>query len=383
MQIRRLQKEDYEKLITLLNYVFTLHNKREMDFEKELPKMCVKTDESMQKHFGVFQQDELVAVLGAYPLKAKILQEELLVYTVGNIATHPNYEGKGYMQALLSRAMQELDEKGADISRLGGLRQRYERFGYEPCANAYEFKLTGENVARIYKADEEIVFEEITKTDEENLRFANSLLSKEKFYVERKEDNGFFDTYASMTAWRNKPYVAKIQNKRIGYLCVSPNGSVIAECFACSQADMEKMLCAWQKRVGQTLSFAFQPHRIEPIRWATSVCQIASIASPSQFKVLNFEKTANALIKLKTSYTKLPKGETTIYIKGYGGVKLYVNEQSAGCETYDGECEICLDNLQATRCLFGPFPPETVANANELLSAWLPLPLSWNLQDRV
>ena len=383
MQIRRLQKEDYEKLITLLNYVFTLHNKREMDFEKELPKMCVKTDESMQKHFGVFDQDKLVAVLGAYPLKAKVLDEELLVYTVGNIATHPNFEGKGYMQALLSRAMQELDERNADISRLGGLRQRYERFGYEPCASAYEFKLTGENVARIYKGDDEIDFEEITKTDEENLRFANELLGKEKFYVERKADNGYFDTYASMTAWRNKPYVAKRAGKPIGYLCVSPNGSAIAECFARSQADMETMLCAWQKRVGLTLSFSFQPHRKEPIRWATSVCQNAGIASPSQFKVCNFEKTARALIKLKASYVNLPKGDTTIYIKGYGGVKLYVNEQGAGCEKYDGECEICLDNLQATRYLFGPFPPETVANANELLSAWLPLPLSWNLQDRV
>ena len=383
MQVRRLQKEDYSQLIGLLNYVFTLHNKREMDFEKELPKMCVQDDENMQKHLGVFESGKLVAVLGAYPLKAKVLEEELLVYTVGNIATHPEFEGKGYMQALLTRAMQELDEKGADISRLGGIRQRYERFGYEPCGMIYEFRLTGENVQRVFQSEEEICFEEITREDRENLKIASELLKKEKFYVERKEENSYFEMYASMTAWRNKPYIAKMGNKILGYLCVSPNGSNIAECFAYGKEEMITMLCGWQRRIGQTVSFGFQPHRIEHIRWATSVCQNVSIVIPSQFKIVNFEKTANAFIKLKASDTELPKGELKIYIENYGGLRLYVDENGAGCEKYNGECDISLTALEATRYLFGPLPPETVANANTTATAWLPLPLSWNLQDRV
>lgn len=383
MEVIQLQKEHYAQLIELLNHVFTLQNKREMDFEKELPKMCVADDMHMQKHYGIFDGEKLVAALGAYPLKAKVLDEELLVYTVGNIATHPDYEGKGYMSAMLSKAMQELEYNHADISRLGGIRQRYQRFGYENGGAMYEFKLTSDNVARVFKDElDKVVFEKIERNDVEKLELANKLLTREKFYVDRKTDDGYFGIYTSMIAWRNQPYLAKIGDKVLGYLCVSPNGNNIAECFAYEKETMMKMLCAWQKQVGATISFRFQPHQVEYIQGMSGICQSINVSIPSQFKILNWEKVIRAFIKLKASYTAIPKGILTIHIEGYGGLKLFVDED-IGCERYDGECAISLTALDATRYLFGPLPPETVGKANAIASAWLPLPLSWNLQDRV
>ena len=39
--------------------------------------------------------------------------------------------------------------------------------------------------------------------------------------------------------------------------------------------------------------------------------------------------------------------------------------------------------LSAHRYLFGPYSPSYTAEASYLAEAWLPLPLSWNGQDRV
>ncbi|MBQ8685052.1 MAG: GNAT family N-acetyltransferase, partial [Clostridia bacterium] len=162
MEIVRLKKENYDELIGLLNLVFTAKNKKEMDFEKDLPKMCVRDDEHMGRHFGVFEDGRLVAALGVYLLPVTVAGEKLLFSTVGNIATHPDYQGKGYMNALIERAMQELADIGADASRLGGLRHRYNRFGYENCGRMYQASFNEHNrKCKFNGVGEDVVIEKI------------------------------------------------------------------------------------------------------------------------------------------------------------------------------------------------------------------------------
>ena len=92
MEIKRLKKENYDKLISLLNLVFSKQNGCEMDFEKELPNMCVRDDAHMRKHIGLFVDGKLVSVVGVYPLPTKVLDKKINFCTVGNVATHPDYE---------------------------------------------------------------------------------------------------------------------------------------------------------------------------------------------------------------------------------------------------------------------------------------------------
>ena len=92
MEIKRLKKENYDELISLLNLVFTKQNKCAMDFERELPNMCVRDDAHMLKHIGLFIDGKLVSVVGVYPLPTRVLDKEINFCTVGNVATHPDYE---------------------------------------------------------------------------------------------------------------------------------------------------------------------------------------------------------------------------------------------------------------------------------------------------
>ena len=73
MEIKRLKKENYGELISLLNLVFSRQNGCEMDFEEELPNMCIRDDAHMRKHIGLFLDNKLVSVVGVYPLPTMVL----------------------------------------------------------------------------------------------------------------------------------------------------------------------------------------------------------------------------------------------------------------------------------------------------------------------
>ena len=381
----RLTAADYDELLTLFNTVFGRNKPNGMDFERELPKMCVRDDEHMGKHFGVRENGRLVAALGVYPLPAKIGGVPVLFSTVGNVATHWDYEGRGCMRALMTHAMRELSDLGADASRLGGLRQRYSRWGYELCGAAYRFRLTPRNVSLCCgDMGDGIVFSPIARGDTDALSFAARLNDLCGISAVRSTDNGCFDVYASMTAWRNQPYLARnAENEPVGYLCVSPDGTSVAEAAGFNKT---ALLTAWQKHTGAAVSFVLQPWETDAVRYFSAVSEDCTAASPNNFKIINYQKITDALMKLKASYTPLVPGECLVGIEGYGVLRLYAGQDGAGAETVSAAPCVTLAPLDASRFLFGPLPPETVISLPReaaVLSAWLPLPLSWNLQDRV
>ena len=141
VEVERLTASDYDEFIPFLNNVFTLAHGRKEDFEKFFPKMCIRDDEHMGKHLAIKKNGKIVSALGVYSLPAKFCGEDIMFSTVGNIATHPDEEGNGYMSILINEAMRELERIGADASRLGGSRQRYNRYGYEASGTVYNFEI--------------------------------------------------------------------------------------------------------------------------------------------------------------------------------------------------------------------------------------------------
>ena len=105
MEIKRLGAEHYDELLAMLNYTFGNKYKRPMDFLSELPKMWGRDDEHMGKHIGVFEDGKLCSVVGIYPLKTFIDGEEFLFATTGNVATLPEYEGRGYFNLIFNEIL--------------------------------------------------------------------------------------------------------------------------------------------------------------------------------------------------------------------------------------------------------------------------------------
>lgn len=383
MEIKKLTAEHYDELLYVLNTTFGHKYGRPMDFERELPKMWIKDDAHMGCHIGAFEDGKLCAVVGVYPMKLYINGQEFLFATTGNVATLPECEGKGYMNALFSMAMEELKEMGADGARLGGARQRYARFGYEGCGHLYQFGMTDKNRIRFYhNYRDDVEFFEVKKEDTEALRFIMELSNQQLIHVERYSIENYRDVYLVVNSKGKTPYIAIRDGKMIGYLCASANGSWLGESKAVDTEAFMDMVCSWQKRCDTGIGFTVAPYMKELLRICAAGCDSYSINWPSRYKIINWVKVLDALMKLKASCETLPDGIFYLEIRDYGTVKLYVQDGQAGCEATDGAApELTLDCLEASRVLFGPLPAFTVTEVPPLVRTWLPLPLTWDFLD--
>ena len=382
MEIKRLKKENYDELISLLNLVFSKQNNCEMDFEKELPNMCIRDDAHMRKHVGLFVNNKLVSVVGVYPLPTKVLDSEINFCTVGNVATHPDYEGRGYMNILLNSAMEIVKEEKYDACRLGGDRARYLRFGFELCGSNYSYYVTQKNTKKSLLSDrgQNTSVAEILPNDEANLTFARMVYHQNKVSVIR-HDNA--EMYRVMTAWKNTPYVVSKNDAPIGYFTLTPDKRTVSEAYAIDQDAYFDTVVAISNYLNDGFSITLFEHDIDLVREMNMCAEYMSIQIPSNFNIVNFEKVVDAYIKLKASYTRLAVGRVTISIKDYGKIEVFANENDCGCVKFDGKCDFELSKSDAARFIFGMHPSVAVIESNLFAKANFPLPLSWNTQNRV
>lgn len=382
MEIKRLKKENYDELISLLNLVFSKQNNCIMDFEKELPNMCIKDEMHMRKHIGLFLDNKLVSVVGVYPLPTKVLDREINFCTVGNVATHPDYEGLGYMNILINRAMEIVKEEKYDACRLGGDRARYLRFGFELCGGNYSYYITPKNAKKSLLAcyGQNTSVTEILPNDEKSLTFAREIYHQNKVSVLRNDNNVM---YRVMTAWKNTPYLVTKNNEPIGYFALTSNKKEVSEAYAINKESYLDTVATISNYLNDGFSVELHQHDIDLIREMNKCAEYMSIQIPSNFNIVNFENVVDAYIKLKASYTCLAMGSVAISIRDYGKIKIFANENDCGCVKFDGECDIELSKPDATRFIFGMHPPVSVIEPNLFAKANFPLPLSWNTQNRV
>ena len=378
IQVERLCQKDYAEVLEVMNTSFTTPT-HVADFEKHLPIMWSGEHDYMSRHFGVRENGKLIAVVGVYPLPVKIAGHELLFSTVGNIGTLQQARGKGCMKALMDAAMKELDRLDADASRLGGLRSRYNRFGYDHAGSTYFFTLTRRNVQE--NPGRRFTFRLIEQGDEQAVAFARSCQQRGGVYALRQTH---LDFYMSMRAWEHQPYLALDENNEpVGYACVSPDGKALAELGAkegVSVVDLAASLLEINDVpfVKFQLSLADQ----QSVKEAFAVCENWSVQPASMFKIRHWDRVVAALFDLACSMKPMADGAATLAIEGWGTLKMTVKNQKATVEKTDDPADLTLDHRTATQVFFGPLQP-VIFPAGSVLSAWLPLPLGWNGQDRV
>ena len=387
VEMKRLGEGDFDELLEMLNYTFSTHYGRDMDFLNEQPNMWVKNDEHMSRHFGIFDGGRLASVVGIYPLPAVINGTEVLFATTGNVATHPSFVGKGYFTRLFTRVMEELDVIDADAARLGGARQRYARFGFEPCGTLHKFSITEKNRTSLGKDVSDIKFREVTEDSLSALEFINSLSRKAKMYIKRE---GCAHTFRNLCSKHASPYIAERGGEPVGYLSAysdnqfvgrSTNGRHIAEIRATSPEALLDISLAWQERVGQTIDIPIAPFMTRELRLFSSVAQDYTTVTPSHFRFRRFERIADALMRVKLGYTDCYDGEGVIEIEDYGRLCFYNRGGTAGCERTNLPPSVTLSRNDAQRLIFGALAPDAVCDLPKPLNSFLPLPLTWNTND--
>ena len=390
MKIEKLTASDFDGLLDTLNACFA-RGQEGYTFLDTLPAMWRHDDTAMGRHLAIRDGDRVAAVVGVYPLQTRVAGHDVLFATVGNVGTRPEYRNSGYMKALMMESMEELKRLGADVARLGGMRQRYNRYGFEKTGQNFCFTISAKNVRDYYDSSlghegeytPKLSFRPISRDDNAALSFAQTVYANAPQHTDRGDNQRFFDV---THAWKCTPWLATFADGMpAGFLSNYPNSGRITEHYALSPTVDYQMLLDWMAFMKfDSVTFGTAPWDVELNRKAGKIAETVSVATADNFKIIHFAKVAMAMLAMKATYAAIPDGQFSLAING-GETIQYKDGMFKAVEGVTAD--LTLNNLDATRFLFGPLPPSSVcdipAPIRPVVEALLPLPLWWNYQDRV
>lgn len=125
MDIKVLSEEHYLESMNLSMYAFQ-YKVPENDIPKRL--------ETLKKHrlLGIFEGEELASKLHILSLKVKLGHLDWKMGGIAGVATYPEHRRKGHVNALMKRALKDMDQDGDIVSFLHPFQiDFYRRFGWE------------------------------------------------------------------------------------------------------------------------------------------------------------------------------------------------------------------------------------------------------------
>ena len=373
--IGRGTPEMRDDLLDFLNLAFGM-NGNDRDLLKWLPKMYNEENDPCGHNYVITENGRLRAAVGVYPRKLHVLGETLTTYGVGNVAVHPYHRSKGYMKLLMDRAVRDMIDAGADMSDLGGKRQRYQYFSYESGGSNVNFHFDAYSMRHCFGDSpvKAIRFEPVTEPDSPWMEPIRRLHDGRPLHMERPADR-FFDIASS---WGEQLYVILDGERFVGY-CIGP----LRELTLTDESDFADVLrCYTAEHGGADLGLPL--HETGLIETAHKICASYSMVTDKYFSLFHFRKIVSAFLKLKASRIPLIDGSLTVRVDGRAGREEFLITVSGGIPSVtenDEEPQIVLEHKEAEMFFFGLMSP--VRTMCPLAAAWFPLPIRIELADQV
>lgn len=379
MRTERLADSDYDELMAFLNRAFGFAP--EQGFVSFLPKLYRRENDPCRYQLAVRESGRICGAAGMVPVRLRAAGEELRCCAVGNVAVAESCRGQGMMSFLMTQAVRAAQAEEYDFATLGGQRQRYARFGFEPAGFEYAFAITRANVRHCFGKETapELSVRRITREDQALLAETERLHRQQPFHAERGTEC-FYDTLCS---WGYRPYAVLRGGRQEGY-CLRKDDE-IREAVLNDPRDFADM--------SRALTDAFGDIRIcLPSYERRLICEAGQIAENYRVErwekslVFRFRAVLAAMLKLKAAQEGLDDGELTALIHGVGGdealrisVKNGKPEVSAAAA---GRSELILSYRDAMELFFSEFSGYR-RSLPAAVRCWFPLPLSMRMADHI
>lgn len=279
MEIRYLRVEEFEKLLALLNTVFTQHNGKVTDFAVSFPRLFGSPNkETTDSHLGAFIDGKLVGTAAMYPLDYVVAGVHIKLIANGNIAVDVNYRGQGIMSAMLKQINAECDHRG-DICYLHGDQVRYGRFGYVKMGREYRLTFQPE-ISPIF------TFEpmQIAQTDP-----LLSICRGKSDYIERTPAS-FIPALCSKK--RAAMSVFDDKHRLVGYLSASESGAIIEE-FGLLPGFETDVFRAFACKCQKAVTVKLSAYDTQVLARCKKLAKVDTV-SPALFRVINPQKLQEA-----------------------------------------------------------------------------------------
>ncbi len=370
--------KDYEHSLEFLNWVFFSDDPEEnrADFLSFLPKLYKKEYNHCEKNLIVADSEKWLAAVGLYIEDMDICGEKFLCGGIGNVAVSKDARGKGYMKDCMRLAAEKCYEENVDFMVLGGQRQRYSYFGFEPACIEYEYCLNDINIRHNFGRDyiSPLTAQSVGENDTEALDFIFELYNKTfDARILRKREK----LYDTLVSWNQKPFVFSENGRFIGYVIYSECKGYIMESAAVSDEYFKLMLPAVLKASGKGSVHVKQPAFVSGYNQTMSdICEGYTLNHSDLVNILNWKHTVGALLKLKSKHVILADGEISFLIHGFKKDELFTlkvknNEVTV---TDGGESPIELSHREAMQVFTGLYSDRR-GSLPAFAAQWLPLEL--------
>lgn len=370
-------KEDYEQLIPFLDEVFFTDDDpaTRRDFLNLLPKLYKPENAPCYSNFVVKEGESIKGSVGLFYNTVKAGGETLRCGGIGNVAVHCDSRSKGYMIDCMNMAMNDMIESKADFGLLGGQRQRYAYFSFEPAGIRYDFTVTLSNLRHCFGSNAESGLEvrRLTPDDTEVLAQIDKILTKEPYYAIHPPEK-MFDILCS---WRCKPYVAFQDGVLKGFFTRGFDGS-LADFKAVDAASIDQLILAVFETVqDRRIEITVAPYDTACIDRLTEIAETYYTRHAECYTVINYENTIRGLLKVKAAIEPISDGLINLLIHGYAGdenLEVSVNDGHVNVRKTENIPDIELGHHQAIRFLLGVSSAERRSLAMDE-KHWFPLPL--------
>lgn len=129
--IRCGEASDFDELCKTLNDSFLDSNPTGKLLQDKHPHIISNTEEKIKQWLVVVEDGRIASGLQVVPRLLKLDKVTLPSALIGNVFTHPDFQGRGYISQLFKKVEEVLNEQKIPLSYLSGDRFRYQRYGWE------------------------------------------------------------------------------------------------------------------------------------------------------------------------------------------------------------------------------------------------------------
>ncbi|HZK39523.1 MAG TPA: hypothetical protein VFD23_05165, partial [Clostridia bacterium] len=280
----------------------------------------------------------------------------------------------GYMIDCMNMAMDDLNASKADFAFLGGQRQRYGYFGFEPAGVRYDFSLNLSNLRHCFgDAKSELEVRPVTADDKEVLAQIDKIICKEPYYVVHPPEQ----MYDILCSWRHKPYAAFKDGVLKGFFTRTFEGGLADFKAADTESIPQLILAIFETVQSKDINFSVASYDTDAIDYFTKISESVTVRHSECYTVINFANTTRALLKVKAQTQPLADGTIRLLIHGFAGdeqIEIKVKDGNVTVQTTDKAPDLELDHFEAIRLIFSLSSAHR-RNLTSGVAQWFPLPL--------
>ncbi|MEG1445761.1 MAG: GNAT family N-acetyltransferase [Ruthenibacterium sp.] len=369
--------QDAPAILALAHKAFSV-NEPQIDFPSLLPKLYGKTADSTAKHLVLRAEGKICALLCLEMMTVQVGDCSCKFGYIGTVSVDADYRGRGYMQALLHAAEREMRCAGCAFGALGGRRQRYEYFGYEPAGCTWLFTLTKDNVRHACAdAATDLHIAPLTQ-NAAWISGAKALHDAMPIHCTRDE-NAF---PAILSSWSAQAFAVLRGEKFMGYCSISfANARVcVQEMALADDADLPAFCVALFSYLKCEHCTIVLPSVCGAAQqFFARICDTVSLSTNRSFAIYDWCATLQPFLQLRCDAGDVPNGNVCVAIQDAPSPVVLRFCVKHGCGTVtampqDTPADLTLSSLDATALFFAPYSAFT-SNSAKLPAALFPLPL--------